>query len=287
MEKPRLQGKPPRILVPFLIVLLVVLVILGFYPRLFRAMFVTAPESLFGGVLSGVSSGSRQAGSLWSNYLDLVTVKKENEGLKKEIALLSRRLYQSRDLFFQNAQMRALLSLRNRVVKPGRSCSVMAINPTSGHRTFLLDCGSADGIKEKSGVVGSFGVLGYVVRVFPHFSQVLWIEDTYFALEARIPGIPDSGIIHGQGQGKSLRLKYLPILAAVKVGDPVETTGEDGIFPQGVPIGSVRAVGKREKMLFHQVQVVPSEHLNDLHYVYVFSPEHHWSDHQLVGAQPK
>lgn len=287
MEKPRFQGKPPRALIAFFIALIAVMVILGFYPKVFRSMFVSAPESLFGGFLSGVSSGSQQAGSLWTNYLDLVAVKKENEALKKELALLSRRLYQSKDLFFQNAQMRALLELRSRVVKPGKSCRVMAINPTSGHRTFLLDCGSVDGIEEKSGVVGSFGVLGYVVRVFPHFSQVLWIEDTFFALEARIPGIPDSGIIHGQGQGKSLRLKYLPLLSAVKVGDPVETTGDDGIFPQGVPIGSVQSVGKREKMLFHQVQVTPSEHLSDLHFVYVFLPEHHWAVHSLVGGLPK
>lgn len=287
MEKPRFQGRPPRILITFFALLLTVLVILGFYPKAFRAIFVSAPESLFGGFLSGVSSGSRQAGSLWTNYLDLVAVKKENDGLKKELAILSRRLYESRDLFFQNAQLRALLALRSRVVTPGKSCSIMAINPTSGHRTFLLDCGSIDGIEEKSGVVGSAGVLGYIVRVFPHFSQVLWIEDNYFALEAKIPGIPDSGIIHGQGQGQPLRLKYLPILAAVKVGDPIETTGEDGIFPEGIPIGSVHAVGKREKMLFHQVWVTPSEHLNDLHVVYVFSPEHHWSDHPLVGGLPK
>jgi len=250
-------------------------------------MFVSAPESFVGAFLSGVSSGSRQAGSFWSDYLDLVAVKKENDGLKKEVGLLSRRLYESRDLFYQNAQLRALLTLRGRVTKPGKSCRVMAINPTAGHRTFLLDCGSSDGIEEKSGVVGSFGVLGYVVRVFPHFSQVLWIEDTYFALEARIPGLADSAIIHGQGQGQALRLKYLPILAAVKVGDPVETTGEDGIFPEGIPIGTVHAVGKREKMLFHRVQVTPSEHLNDLHFVYVFSPEHHWSSQPLVGGLTK
>ncbi|MDA8060597.1 MAG: rod shape-determining protein MreC [Nitrospiraceae bacterium] len=287
MEKPRFQGRRPRALITFFIFLLVVLVILGFYPRVFKAMFVSGPESLFGGFLSGVSSGSRQVGSLWSNYLDLVAVKKENDALKKELAILSRRLYQSRDLFFENAQLKSLLALRDRVLKPGKSCRVMAINPTSGHRTFLLDCGSLDGIEEKSGVVGSFAVIGYVVRVFPHFSQVLWIEDNYFALEAKIPGVPDSGIIHGQGQGKALRLKYLPILADVKVGDPVETTGEDGIFPEGIPIGSIAALGTREKMLFHQVHVTPAEHLSDLHFAYVFSPEHHWSGHPLVGAVVK
>lgn len=287
MEKPRFQGKPPRVLIILCIVSLTILVVLGFYPRIFRELFIDVPESVVGGFLSGISSGSRRAGSLWTNYLDLVAVQRENEGLKRELSLLSRKLHDSRDLFFENAQLRDLLALKNRVTNPGKSCRIMAINPTSGHRTFLLDCGSLDGIEEKSGVVGSSGVLGYVVRVFPHFSQVLWIEDTYFALEARIPGVPDSGIIHGQGQGQDLRLKYLPILVAVKFGDPVETTGEDGIFPAGVPIGRVQSVGKREKMLFHHVQVVPSEHLADLRFVYVFLPAHHWVGHSLVGGLPR
>ncbi len=286
MEKPRSGGRLSKAVVVLSVVLVAVVIVLGFYPKLFRSLFVGVPEEIVGSFLSGVSSGSRSAGSLWSGYLDLVGVKRENRNLKKELLLLSRQLSRSRDLFWENAQLKSLIGLKGRVTNPGKPCRVMAINPTTGHRTFLLNCGSVDGIEDKSGVVGSRGVLGYVIRVFPNFCQVLWVEDTYFALEGHIPGIPDMGVIHGQGVASPLRLKYLPILVSVKKGDLVRTTGEDGIFPPDVPIGTVLSVGEREKMLFRRIDVAPSEQLETISFAYVFAPMHHWVSSPIVGGEP-
>jgi rod shape-determining protein MreC len=277
---------PKRLVIAGLFVALL-LVVLGFYPPLFKQVVMAPPmwlvrESLvvFRGTQISVVSG-------WEYFSNLWDAEKENQALKKEVALLSARLEKSRGLFYENARLKALLGLKSRISAPGRPCRVLADNPTVGHRTILLDCGSKDGIRVKDGVLGPSGVVGFVVKVFPGFSQVLWIEDAFFAMEGLLPRSGQKGIVEGRGVGRALALNYIPILTPVQKGEMIVTSGEDGYFPPGERIGVVRTVTPDTDLLFHHVEFLPAESLSELDVAYVLTPEKNWVQYHLQWGSAK
>jgi rod shape-determining protein MreC len=77
-----------------------------------------------------------------------------------------------------------------------------------------------------------------------------------------VEGSRDSGVVQGQvgfaDQGTSdLLMKYVAAQADVKVGDLVVTSGLDGIYPKGLPVGHVRSVAAPIG-LFKDVVVTPA-----------------------------
>jgi rod shape-determining protein MreC len=79
------------------------------------------------------------------------------------------------------------------------------------------------------------------------------------------------GVIRGSGEG-SLELDYIPAQADVRVGDLVVTAGIDGIYPRGVPVGSIAAVAAGAE-LFHRIRVMPLVDFGLLDQVFVLDRE--------------
>lgn len=59
------------------------------------------------------------------------------------------------------------------------------------------------------------------------------------------------------GDGQGLRMDYVSSLADVAVGDLVETSGLDGIYPKGFALGTVVEVTRGEG-LYRRVRVSPA-----------------------------
>lgn len=281
MNKTGARERIPKRLVIVGLFVALLLLILGFYPPLFRQVVMAPPLWLVREVLVVFRGSQASVMSNWDYYSNLVNAEKENEALKKEVTLLSSRLVRARGLFYENARLKALLGLKNRISVPGRPCRVLADNPTVGHRTILLDCGSKDGIRLKDGVLGPSGVVGFVVKVFPGFSQVLWVEDAFFAMEGLLPRSGQKGIVEGRGVGRPLSLSYIPILTPVQKGEMIVTSGEDGYFPPGERIGVVRSVAPDTDLLFHRVELLPAESLSSLDVAYVLTPGKNWVKYPL------
>jgi len=70
------------------------------------------------------------------------------------------------------------------------------------------------------------------------------------------------GVVRGGGRGNGLELDYVPLQADVRPGDRVLTAGIDGVYPRGIPIGTV-ALGRARgwQQLFHRIEVVPGGRL--------------------------
>src|SRR2546425_730786 len=64
----------------------------------------------------------------------------------------------------------------------------------------------------------------------------------------------DEGIVEGTEKGLA-RIKYLPLLSTVKVGDQVVTSGLAGGFPRGLPIGNITKIERREAELFLSAEI--------------------------------
>src|SRR5579871_2417140 len=64
-------------------------------------------------------------------------------------------------------------------------------------RIIRIDRGSVDGIEQKSPVVAHEGVVGQVLSVAPHFSDVLLITDASSAVDAKVVGSDARGLLRG------------------------------------------------------------------------------------------
>jgi rod shape-determining protein MreC len=121
----------------------------------------------------------------------------------------------------------------------------------------MINKGSRDGVAVEMGVITPAGVVGRVIKAEPAVSQVLLITDRNSAVAALIQRTRDEGLVEGTEKGLA-RIKYLSLLADVKEGDLVLTSGLTGSFPKGLPIGTLGLVTKKELDLFQQAELTPN-----------------------------
>lgn len=196
---------------------------------------LTSPfQRLLGGAWSGVAG-------LWDGYVGLVGSAEEAERLRQRVAELQRRQAGMADAVVENARLRALLDLPRRRPWSGRAAPVVGRDLAHGFETLTLGRGSRDGIVADSPVLAPDGhLVGRVVHVAPWTSLVQLITDPQSAVGARIGRSRAAGVVHGGG-GATLSLDYVESSADVAAGDLVVTSGTDGVFPPGIPVGRVRS----------------------------------------------
>jgi rod shape-determining protein MreC len=78
------------------------------------------------------------------------------------------------------------------------------------------------------------------------------------------------GVVRSGPRG--LELDFLPQQADVRVGDRVVTSGIDGIYPRGLPIGVVTEVERGDE-LFYDLQLEPAVDFGVLDQVYLLEPQ--------------
>ncbi len=167
--------------------------------------------------------------NLYSNYIEL---KKENNELKNDIT-------KSEFLELENTQLRKLIE--EQVASPSNlvSARVMLDKKSPYLNSFVINTGSNKNIKNGMAVLDGKNFIGRIVDVNFFSSRVLLVSD----LNSRIPVIIEPSASHAilNGRGKNEpTLEYLPENHNVKDGDKVYTSGKEGIFTPGIPIGEVK-----------------------------------------------
>lgn len=144
----------------------------------------------------------------------------------------------------ENERLQKLLDFKN--ANPNYSyvtARVIAHDPGYWFDTFTINAGKNDGITVDMGVINSDGVIGKVVEVGANYSKVMSITDENSSISGLIERTRDTGIIKGSEDAdrlnSNLKMVYLPIEANLIPGDVVLTSGFGGIFPKGLPIGTV------------------------------------------------
>jgi len=178
----------------------------------------------------------------WRDLGDAFDVHEENARLKAENARLKQ--WQTYAVSLEARVKRYQLLLK--AVPDPALTSVLAHVIGRARRPFLqtmiLDAGSANGVKPGQAVIDSRGMIGRIFLAGEHTSWVILLTD----LNSRIPVVVEPGhapaILAGDN-AKAPALDTLAQGAAVHEGDQVLTSGDGGILPPGLPIGTVIADG--------------------------------------------
>ncbi|HXW53062.1 MAG TPA: rod shape-determining protein MreC, partial [Myxococcota bacterium] len=112
----------------------------------------------------------------------------ETRALKASVLDLMNERASISDLYFQTSEAGLSNSLMAHII--ARVGAPMA-------RIIRIDRGSVHGVLAKSPVVAHEGVVGQVLSVAPHFSDVLLITDASSAIDAKIVGSGARGLLRG------------------------------------------------------------------------------------------
>jgi rod shape-determining protein MreC len=122
-------------------------------------------------------------------------------------------------------------------------------------KTIFVDRGSSDGVKKGMAVITPEGIVGKVVAAFPAAAEVMLITDPAFAAGVISNKNHLPGTLRGDGS-QNLRVDYLPTEAKLTRGEWFYTSGDDRVFPRGLPVGRVTITERGRD--FRDVKLVPS-----------------------------
>ena len=167
--------------------------------------------------------------SVYKNYNNL---KKENEELKSKYST-------SEFLELENSQLRKLIDEQTQSKSNLISARVMLEEQSPYLNSFVINIGANKELKNGMAALDGKNFIGRIVDVNFFSSRILLITD----LNSKIPVITEpSGnhaILSGHGDVKPT-LEYVSDNHQIQDGDKIYTSGKEGIFTPGIPIGEAK-----------------------------------------------
>lgn len=116
----------------------------------------------------------------------------------------------------------------------------------SDEQYFLIEGGLQQGFSQDMIAVYNNHVVGRLVEVYPSYGKVQLITDRSLKIAAYCAKTGAQGIYTGMGIINAASLAFVNHLQTVEVGDMVLSTGSGLIYPQGLGLGVVANVEKKD-----------------------------------------
>jgi rod shape-determining protein MreC len=217
-----------------------------------------------GGVLLDVMAPLQRGGafvqrglsSLWQDAAGIFRRRAEFDRLESRIDQLEEQVVQMDELTHENERLRDLLAYRDHLAGETIAAAVIGRDATGIARTLTIDRGERDGIHKGAAVLAPGGIVGQVFLAGAHAARVLLVTDHNSGIDAVVQRTRARGIVEGT-VSEACGLKFVKRTEDLQPGDVIVTSGVDGIFPRGLPIGQIVAVDKRGQGLFQYATVRP------------------------------
>src|ERR1039457_346321 len=194
---------------------------------------------------------------LVGDYFGLVHVKEQNDTLKRELGRLKLENNFLKNQLSTAERAKELAVFQDRTPSKTLAARVIGNGPGANSKTVFIDRGPTSGIENGMAVITPDGIVGKVVAAYPFSSLVMLITDPTFAAGVVSQKHHVHGTLKGQGNDPKGKVAYIQNEEQVESGEWFYTSGDDGIFPRGFPVGQVASVsdgGHGSKNIY----VVPS-----------------------------
>ena len=195
-----------------------------------KSKFVNSANLITGGIYNKIN-----------NVKEFVLLKKENIRLAEE-----------------NVELKTLLELQGISDSTGSANIIDTVNfhqkysyiaakiinneYRNSNNYLTLNKGASNGVKSDLGVVNNKGIIGITKSVSNRYVTVLSVLNVNYQINVKLVKSHHFGSLSWDSKDyRTVQLLYLPIQAAIKIGDTLITGGKSTIFPEGIPVGTIKS----------------------------------------------
>lgn len=181
----------------------------------------------------------------------------ENAQLRQQHDVDAAQLSQLQAIQSENAQLRVLMDLKERVDYPMQLAEIVYIERDIFKRKLFVNKGSQANVMPGQVVVDDFGVVGQVTRTYPWLSEVTLVTDKDHSVPIQNQRSGLRAVVFGSGDINEMALRYMPVSADIVEGDVLVTSGIDGTYPPNLPVAKVTKVERDPAYPFARITCEP------------------------------
>lgn len=222
----------------------------------------------------GLTTIFRPVGNFFASIGELGSLRSDNAELKSRVEIMEQEVKEADALKEDFEALTELMEL-DAPYTAGEfvNAQVIGSSPSNYRWARFIDKGSEDGIRRNMAVINADGLVGKVISVTKGNALVLLLIDPKAAAGARIEDRRDTGKIQGNGEDQGLSLELIGSNSEVFEADEVVTSGQDDVFPAGIPIGLIDQITGDIRRPDQQIVVEPWVDFTALDYVRVLLDE--------------
>ncbi len=236
--------------------------------------FAEAVMAVFAPVQSALRSTGRFLSDFGYGVMHGRQLREENRRLREQIEALRSAQVGWEELRQENERLRRLLGATQSARPRPLVARVLAVQPSAYFHTLIVARGKADGVRPRMVAATDTGLVGVVYTVTRHTAHVLLITDPNASVGARIQRAESRAVGVCRGRGEDyLVLTFLAKDADVRPGDVVITSGLGGVYPAGIPIGTVEEVMEQRQAGMREARVKPFVDVTRLEEILLYPPQ--------------
>jgi rod shape-determining protein MreC len=196
----------------------------------------------------------------------------ENLRLKREVATLAMIAGDCQRLEEENARLRAALDYTRKTQGKWMAAEVLSQGggAAGSKKTIRVGKGYFDGVKKGAAVAVPDGLVGRVTKTSAHTSEILLATDPSLKVGCAIDGVAGIRAISSGQSDDLLILKHFSAGAKVTPGAKVFTSGLGGVFPAGIPVGTLQGnLHQDATELLRECEVRPAVDFSTLEDVFI------------------
>jgi rod shape-determining protein MreC len=246
--------------------------------------------AIAGFVQSPVTTATSAVTNYMRSLANLGNVTNENDQLKQRVQELEVEIQGKGDLAIENERLKSLLNLKTESKYSVRTAKIIGRDPSAWFNDAIINVGSLNDIRLNMPVVTNGGLVGRITAVSPLTSQVTLVTDEKFGAGAVVGEIgPTStlGVIKGSKNRELVEMMYVPGSVEIQVGQPIFTSGQEGIYPAGLKLGEIVEIRSGSATTPHQIFIKPTAELNSMQEVAVLlyeAPPRHKFEQSIPNA---
>ncbi len=191
---------------------------------------------------------------------------------RRALAVQAERTIRVEQLLSENERLRELLDLRSSFTVKSQAAEVLYESTDPYSRKVVIDRGQTQGLVAGSPVITEAGVIGQLTRLYPLSSEVTLLVDKDAAVPVLNVRTGSRSVALGSASGDGLELRFMAGNADVQVGDELQTSGLDGVYPPGLPVARVVDIDRKSQAGFARIRLLPVASPDAVRHVLVLEP---------------
>jgi rod shape-determining protein MreC len=208
-------------------------------------------------IQAGISWSLDKVASGFHNYIYLWHVRQDNLGLLDENRRLLNSIASLRETEQENIRLKKILNFEEQFHIKSVVARVVAKDISTEFRAVRINRGENAGIRRNMAVISTEGVVGRVLRTTPNTADIITVLDLLSAVDTINERSRARGVMEGLTDETAV-LRYTVRTDDIQPGDGLISSGLGGIFPKGIPVGTVSKVNRKQFGISQDVEVKPA-----------------------------